>query len=62
LSCNFAELWLSLGTVLVRVSDSIHDHLGVKACAITIDFIGELVIYEKENHEVASYSNAIFIK
>jgi hypothetical protein len=48
-----------LGAVLVRVSDSIHDHFGVKACTITINFIGELVVYEKESHEIASYSNAI---
>jgi len=48
-----------LGTLLVRVSDSIHDHLGVKACAITVDFVGEFVVYEKQNHEIASYSNPI---
>ena len=56
---NFAKLWLPLGALLVRVSDSIHDHFGEKACAITIDFIGELVVYEKESHEIASYANAI---
>jgi hypothetical protein len=59
LSCNFAKLWFPLGAVLVRVSDSIHDHLGVEACAITIDLIGELVVYEKESHKIAGYSNAI---
>src|SRR6267154_3439005 len=48
LSCNFAKLWFPLRAVLMRVSDGIHDHLGVKACDITIDFIGELVVYEKE--------------
>jgi hypothetical protein len=59
LSCNFAKLWLPMGAILVWVSDSIHDHLGIKACAITVDFIGELIVYEKENHEIASYSNAV---
>jgi hypothetical protein len=49
-----------LGALLVRVSDGIHDHLGVNACAITIDFVGELVVYEKESHKVASHSNTIY--
>jgi hypothetical protein len=39
-----------LGALLVRVSESVHDHLGVKACAITIGFVGELVVYVKERH------------
>ena len=59
LSGNFAKYWFPLGAVLVRVSDGVHDHLGVNTCAITINFIGELVVYEKKGHEIASYSNAI---
>jgi hypothetical protein len=43
----------------VGVSDSIHDHLSIKACAVTIDFVGELVIYEKKDHEITGHSNAI---
>jgi hypothetical protein len=59
LSCNLTKLCLPLGALFVGVSDRIHDHVGVKACAITIDFVGELVVYEKESHEITGYSNTI---
>jgi hypothetical protein len=59
LSCNFTELGLPLEALLVRVSDGVHYHLCVQACAIAIDFVGELVVNKKESHEVASDSNTI---
>jgi hypothetical protein len=59
LSCNFTKLYLPLGALLVRVSNSIHDHFGVKASTIAIDFIGEFVVYEKDGHEITSYSDTI---
>ncbi len=59
LSCNFTKRRLLSWALFVGVSDSIHDHVGVKACAITIDFVGELVVYVKESHKIAGYSNTI---
>jgi hypothetical protein len=59
LSRDLTKLWLPLWALLVRVSDSVHDHLCVKACAIIIDFVGELVVNEEESHEITSYSNTI---
>ena len=59
LSRDLTKLWLPLGALLVRVPDSVHDHLGVDACAITVDFVGELIVDEKESHEITSHSNTI---
>ena len=59
LSCDLTKLWLPLGAFLVRVPDSVHDHLGIEARALIIDFVGELVVDEKESHEITSYSNTI---
>jgi hypothetical protein len=50
-----------LWALLVGVSDGVHDHLRIKASTITIDFVGELVVDEKKNHEIAGYSNALWI-
>ena len=47
--------------LLVRVSDGVHDHLRIKASAITIYFVGELIVDEKKNHEIAGHSNALWI-
>jgi hypothetical protein len=43
----------------MRVSDDVHDHLSIKACAIAIDFVSEFVVYEEKDHEIAGHPNTI---
>ena len=59
LPCDLAELWLALWAFLLRVTDGVHDHLCVDTSAITIDLVGELVVYEKEDHKVTANSSTI---
>ena len=59
LPCDLAELWLALWTLLVRITDGVHNHLCVYARAITVDLVGKLVVYEKEDHKVTANSSTI---
>ena len=59
LSCDLAELWFTLWTLLVRVTDSVHNHLCVDARAFTVDLIGELVVDEKEDHKITADTSTI---
>ena len=59
LSCNLAELWFTLWTLLVRVTNGVHNHLCVNARALTVDLIGELVIDEKEDHKITADTSTI---
>ena len=59
LPCDLTERWLTLWALLVRVTDCVHNHLCVHTRAITVDLVGEFVVYEKENHEITANSSAI---
>jgi hypothetical protein len=60
LPCDLAKLGLALWALLVRITNSVHDHLRVDARAITVDLVGELVVYEEEDHEVTANTCAIW--
>jgi len=61
LLCNLAKFCFASWACLMRISNGVHNHVGVNACAITIDFIRELVVYEEENHEIGGHANAIWM-
>jgi hypothetical protein len=60
LPCDLAKLGLALWALLVRITNSVHDHLCVDARAITVDLVGELVVYEEEDHKVTANTCAIW--
>jgi hypothetical protein len=59
LPCDLTELWLALWTLLVVVTNGVHNHLCLDARAITVDLVGKFVVYEKEDHKVTANSSTV---
>ena len=59
LPCDLAELRLALWTFCMRVADCVHYHLCIDTSAITVDLVGEFVVYEKEDHKITANSYTI---